>query len=167
MQERPMNKILFLTLFLSSPVFAVDLSKCEQDIKFEATGNPSALKIVGVDESKKGLSGNVERVKDDFKGEAIFDLKTLDTGISLRNKHMKEKYLKTDKYPTAKLSFPDRKLTLHGVTKEINPELHVLGGKVEAKFKINLADYKIDIPSFMEITVAKTVDVSVKLDCPL
>lgn len=158
----------FLLAFVfANSASAVDLSTCSQHVEFIAVGNPSALKIVGVDENKKGLSGNVERVKDDFKGEASFDLRGLDTGISLRNKHMKEKYLQTEKYPFAKLSFPDKKLTLHGVTKEINPELKVIGGKVEAKFKINLADYKIDIPSFMEITVAKTVDVSVKLDCPL
>lgn len=160
-------RILLFTF--TTPLFgtpAVNLANCQQDIKFEATGNPSAIKIVGVDETKKGLTGNIERVKDDFKGEAVFDLRTLDTGISLRNKHMKEKYLKTDKYPNAKLTFPDRKLTLHGVVKQINPEIKVIGGKVEAKFQINLADYKIDIPSFMEITVAKTVDVSINLDCP-
>lgn len=35
------------------------------------------------------------------KGEVHVDLASLDTGLSLRNKHMRENHLETDKYPEA------------------------------------------------------------------
>ena len=108
-------------------------------------------------------------------------------GIGLRDRHMKNKYLEIEKFPEAKFT-PTQvpwtdpsvaatqslkaapfigKLTLHGVEHSVQGTMNSTAGangKVDCEFdfQIKLTDYKIDIPSFAEITVAETVDVKVK-----
>jgi hypothetical protein len=97
---------------------------------------------------------------------SLADLRTLDTGISLRNKHLRETYLEVNKgpgYDQATVSEIDLKglnpntpqgkgsftgaLTLHGVTKAVTGSVDVrqAGGglQVKASFPINLSDYSI------------------------
>lgn len=99
------------------------------------------------------------------------DLNTLKTGIGLRDSHMRENYLETDKFPFAEftgkidekpnLQVGDRRsvkavgtFKIHGVERDIE----VLGyltklqnGKLEldASFDILLSDYKIPIPKLV------------------
>jgi polyisoprenoid-binding protein YceI len=95
---------------------------------------------------------------------------------------MKEKYLETSKYPNAtlevdksKLQFPsgntvnsttEGKLTLHGVTHPVKVAYRADGdskrAKVEGSLHLNMKDYKIDVPSYLGVTVKPNVDVEVK-----
>jgi polyisoprenoid-binding protein YceI len=117
-------------------------------------------------------------------GSLAVDLRALDTGIDLRNDHLREKYLEVDKgngYDKAVLSAitlkglnpdaPEGKgsfsgsLTLHGVTKTISGPAEVrkagAGLRVKASFPVNLPDYNIAEPRYLGVGVKNTVQVDV------
>ena len=120
--------------------------------------------------------------------EVSADLASLDTGISLRNKHMRENHLETETYPNAvfrggrivesswKALTPGEPATLkvrgimdlHGVTRELVVPVVVTaaaGGRlaVAARFDITLSDYKISRPKFLMLKLNETQKVSVDL----
>lgn len=168
--------------------WTVDLDHGSGNVEFRATGRPSALKIVGKGPSPKG-SFAVDA--DQVSGSAIFDLTSLDTGIKLRNEHMKEKYLEVAKYPNAKLSLTklslpkgqlagdfsadqipfEGVLSLHGVDKSVSGVATVERKadrlKLLATFSLVIDDYKIPTPGFSGITMAKDVQVSVESISPI
>lgn len=183
--------ILLSGLSLSPAAFAkatADLSKAKsKKVTFIAVGNPSALKIEGVGQD---LSGSLTKDGAAFSGEAKLKIETIDTGMNLRNKHMKEKYLEAEKYPEAILKLKklpwgpaddkdfaategpfEGDLTLHGVTKPVTGKAKVerANGVLTANvtFTTEIPDYKVEIPSFMGITVAKSVDVIVDVEVPV
>jgi polyisoprenoid-binding protein YceI len=119
-----------------------------------------------------------------LEGSFAVDLRTLDTGIALRNQHLRETYLEVGKgvgYDTATLSNigfkgldpgrPEGKgsftgsLTLHGVTKTVTGAVDVQpsprGLRVTAAFPVNLSDYSIPEPRYLGIGVKNTVHVEV------
>jgi polyisoprenoid-binding protein YceI len=154
--------------------FACD--KSQSRVEFEAIGKPSLLRIVGkgVGVRCTGLSAR-EGSNADFE----FDLNGLDTGISLRDRHMKEKYLKTKEFPkaTLKLSPLPHALekqssgTFKAMLKLLETEKEVSGkftstpnengSDIHAEFELKITDFGIDIPSFAGVTVAETVKVKV------
>jgi len=117
-------------------------------------------------------------VADTIEVDAEVPLATLDTGIEMRNQHMREEHLETDHYPTAVFRGgrvvsgsgplePGKAATmtiagtfdLHGVTKTIEVPVNLTwtpgsaGGpatlRTVAKFDVKLADYNIKRPSFL------------------
>lgn len=111
-------------------------------------------------------------LKADGSGVLSCKLDELETGIGLRDHHMKEKYLETGKHPTAELALAagsltgtefdaTGKLTLHGVTKPVTVHVVRVGQTFRATFGLDLPDYGVEIPSYLGITVAKHVDVTV------
>lgn len=103
------------------------------------------------------------------------DLRKVDTGIGLRNRHMRENYLHTDKYPFAvykgKITKADKKndntynvdvdgqMTIHGVTKPLKVK-GTLSRKdksinIKSNFEIKLTDYKIEVPKFMFLKISE------------
>ena len=117
-------------------------------------------------------------------GSLAVDLRTLDTGINLRNEHLRENYLEVTKGPgfdTATLSEIDLKgvdpdapegkgsftgvLRLHGVTKTVTGTIDVRQAgtdvHVKASFPVNLADYSIRKPRYLGVGVKDTVTVEV------
>lgn len=162
-----------------------DLTKAESSVAFKATGRPSALKING---QGAKLLGKVTTSEGVISGQLKVKLNDFQTGISLRDRHMKEKYLETSKFPDAILTlskvevprdFLDKKLTVkdcpfEGILKIRDVERPVKGKAlidasagnnilVETDFKIKVSDYNIDIPTYMGITVADEVDVHTKM----
>jgi polyisoprenoid-binding protein YceI len=117
-------------------------------------------------------------------GSLAVDLRTLDTGINLRNEHLRENYLEVAKgsgFDTATLSEIDLKgvdpdapegkgsftglLRLHGVTKTVTGTIDVrLAGTdvhVKASFPVTLADYSIRKPRYLGVGVKDAVTVEV------
>lgn len=151
-------------------------------VEFDAVGWPSALKIHG---QGSGLDGRLVIEGAAVRGALGFDLQALQTGIALRDRHMKEKYLETARFPRATLTVShvaveklpttesfaavtipfDGVLSLHGVEKPVSGEAKVArtGTSVTttASFAINIKDYGISLPSYMGITVAEKVQVRV------
>jgi polyisoprenoid-binding protein YceI len=162
--------------------------KATGSVEFVAIGSPASLRIHGVGAPPKGTMTITDRA---VSGACTFDLASIDTGIALRNKHMREKYLETAKYPKAvftivKMILPDdlsnqsfsaekvqysAKLKLHGVERAFEGTANVTreenGLKVETEFELKLADFDIKTPSFMDITVSETVEVTVQATAPL
>jgi polyisoprenoid-binding protein YceI len=172
----------------STQKWLVNLDQGSGAVEFDATGRPSALKIRGKGAAPRGsltLESNMA------SGSLSFELDTLDTGIKLRNQHMKEKYLETAKYSKAtltitKLSIPDAikgetakfdklpfegTLSLHGVEKPITGNAKVeRNGKllnVDADLALKISDYGIATPGFAGITMAEDVKILVRFSAPV
>ncbi|WP_373497190.1 YceI family protein [Aquiflexum sp.] len=115
------------------------------------------------------------------------DLNTLKTGIGLRDRHMRENYLETKKYPYAEFTgkiasginlssgqsksvTAKGKFKIHGIEREIEVpgKLTAISDselQLEAEFKVLLSDYKIDIPSvlFYELSEEQIVTIKANL----
>ena len=138
------------------------------------------------------ISGHLTCTPGDL-GEAVdlrmvVDLKSLDTGISLRNNHMRKNHLETDTYPEAVFTAGSvvaggpatlavgatvsLKLAgtfdLHGVAREVEIPADVTmtaAGdlEVEARFEVKLSDHDIKRPKFLVMKLADEQAVVVKL----
>ena len=119
------------------------------------------------------------------------DLASLDTGIDLRNQHMREHHLETAKYPKAtfrggkvhKLSRPSLEadatvtfelegiMDLHGVQKPLRVPVEmtyaVAGGvpqlQIVTHFDVKLADFDIKRPKFLVMQLDEVQHVSLEL----
>ena len=78
-------------------------------VTFIAKGKPALISIRG---EGAGVEGVITENKEVVAGEVTFQLKSLNTGIDLRDEHMKNKYLEVEKYPTANLKLKDLKIPL-------------------------------------------------------
>ena len=144
-------------------------------VKFIAKG-PGGINIVG-ESSQLNVSDDGQQL--------VFSapLSPLKSGIELRDKHMKEKYLEVQKYPNAELRvarnalvFPaagkeaDAKvsveLTLHGHKKQesvqYSAKRDASGYAVSASIRINIKDYAIEVPSYLGVSVKPEVDITVQ-----
>lgn len=149
--------------------------------RFEASGKPSLMKIRG---EGAEVTGELQLGDSTATGKFELTLNQFDTGIGLRDRHMKEKYLETEKFPRAILEVKEVALpkgfqpgtdikdaafkgllTLKGVTKPVSGTLNVHGKElaINAKFQFSLADFPIGVPTYMGITVADQVSVSADL----
>jgi polyisoprenoid-binding protein YceI len=179
------------TAFASTPAThpqaVLDLAKSQGAVEFVAIGRPSALKIHGTGAPPKG---EFTLDKSRVYGAVTFDLVSLDTGIAMRDKHMKEKYLEASRYPEAKLQISkialpkklpagdfklenvafEGPLTLHGETKTVHGTASIAhaGSQmlVQAQFGLKLSEYGIDTPTFAGISVADEVNVNVHTESP-
>ena len=109
-------------------------------------------------------------------------LANLATGIALRDKHMKEKYLQVPSFPTATLKVARSAvqvapgataeadipgtMTLHGHDHPVNVHFkaHSTGGgnvEVDGATHVNMHDYAIEVPSYLGVTVKPDVDLAV------
>ena len=111
------------------------------------------------------------------------DLADLDTGIGLRNRHMRENHLHTDEFPVAvfegeqvsdAIAGPEMTValvgnfTLHGVSVERTIEIHLKflpDGDLtaSAEFGISLADHEIPRPGFLMMKLADVQQLRVRL----
>lgn len=149
--------------------------------KFEAIGKPSLLKIKSQDVP---LQGEIEINGAKIKGRFEVKLEDIDTGIPLRNQHMKEKYLETAQHPVALVEIESVEtpaswapgqdlpktnftgfLTLKGKRQAVQGQVRAQGPQMEAfaELSVRLDDYPIGIPSFMGVTLANEVKIFVQL----
>lgn len=117
-----------------------------------------------------------------LSGELSVDLATLDTGIALRNEHMRDKYLEVAKgsdYARAVLSgiaagdvsgdFKEgarpftARLLLHGTTRPVSGRAtlkrQASGVRVDATFPVRLSEHGIPDPRYLGVGVGKEVTV--------
>lgn len=109
-------------------------------------------------------------------------LEHMETGIALRDRHLREKYVEVQKYPDATLALPwsaitlpadgktvqahgTGKLTLHGQTREVpfSATLFRHGAiyDVTGQVPINLKEFGISIPSYLGVTVQPDITTTV------
>jgi polyisoprenoid-binding protein YceI len=141
-------------------------------------------KFTGKSSSLKGLIDFDKNLLDFY-----LDLNTLKTGIGLRDRHMRENYLETDKFPfaefTGKLeSLPILeegkqievmaigKFKIHGVEKDLKvPGILTKKNKqlnLQANFSILLGDFDIAVPKvvFYELAEEQLVRINADFSIP-
>jgi len=107
------------------------------------------------------------------------DLNTLDTGIGLRNRHMRENYLETDRYPQTSfkgkiarttqgtndtlLVSAEGNMFIHGVERPLVVEAKLIpkgsGYRIVSRFYVKLSDFEIEIPSIMFYKIDENMDI--------
>lgn len=119
------------------------------------------------------------------KGQVTVDLRSLDTGIDLRNKHMRENHLHTDSFPNAVFELDSvagagtsavaptvvtihGSMTIHGTTKDISTPATITGlgsdaVRVQAKFPLKITEYGVPRPEFLFLKLAEEVRIVVDL----
>lgn len=171
----------------SAQEYRVALDPSKGSIEFIALGRPNMLRING---KASGAEGQFVWKGDLVSGEAKFKLEGLDTGIALRTRHMKEKYLEVATYPEARLVLTEfrvpagfssgkkvedvpfqGKLTLHGKEKPVSGKAMIEKKgeelSVNAGFTVKTGEFGIATPSFAGITMAEDVEVKVQFSSAL
>jgi polyisoprenoid-binding protein YceI len=143
-------------------------------VVFLAVG-PAGLRI-------EGKTSELRLTESQDKVNVVVPLAKLDTGIGLRNRHMRDKYLEVHKYPNAELTVPRGALTIptagqtakrtvngvlriHGVDKTVPLSYTAQRSgaliKVSGTVRIHLRDFKIDVPSYLGVTVKPDIQIDV------
>ena len=130
------------------------------------------------------LDGEGIRAGTAFDGAELYfevDLASLDTGIGLRNRHMRDNYLEVDRYPWATFTGGVDRITetpegwsvrspgtfaVHGVEQPrvLNCTVDEEAGdvyRVGCAFDVSLGDHDIEIPRVMFLKLAENVRVTV------
>lgn len=151
------SSLLFLGLAFAETGVTVDC-------KISPTGSFQA--------KTKDVKGGVTFRNNEIVADKItVDLKSLTTGMGLRDDHMKKKYLEVDKNPEAVLIFGkgkggkgEGKIKIRGVEKDIKGTYKLISDKeLEATFDLSLADFKISGIRYMGMGVKDTVKVTVNV----
>ncbi len=162
--------ILVLSFLFSTIALGENLKLSGGSVEFNVESTSGLVKING-----KGAkpSGSLDVTGGKASGIISVDLKPFSTENDLRDKHMHEKYLETAKFPAATLKLAPvalgasefnwtGDLTIKGVSKPVKGTAVFRDGLIAAKFTISINDYpSIGVPSWLGVTVAKTVDVKV------
>ncbi len=160
----------FLVL-VSLPAFAGVEQVGETQVRFAGTG-PAGLRL-------EGKTNMMTLHEEGATVSFTVPLKTLETGIALRDKHMKERYLEVDRYPQAVLMVPwsavrlpepgrahsqvvTGTLTLHGQSREVQVrcDLKHNGDRYEVRSQvpINMKDFGIETPRYMGLSVKPDIE---------
>ena len=162
---------LALVLFSGASADAHWAHQGERQVIFKAVG-PGGLAL-------EGKGGDISLTEQGSSIVASVGLGDITTGIGLRDKHMREKYLEVAKYPRAVFTFEkskvrspgegdiDGQLLLHGVTKPIRVHYKAVGTEKEATIngsaRLNMKHFDIAVPSYLGVTVKPEVTVTFKL----
>jgi polyisoprenoid-binding protein YceI len=146
-------------------------------VTFSANG-PMGMKIAG-------QTTELKLVDDGTTLSVIVVLAHLETGIGLRDSHMREKYLEVPKYPKAQLSIsrsllrmPGQgadidaeakgELLLHGVKKSVMFRYHAALGahglRVSGKLHLDIRDFGIEVPRYLGVSVKPEVEVAAEFE---
>ncbi len=177
--------VIAMSLALSSQSLAgetwvLDLGKSNTKVDFHADG-----KIMKVHGENAKASGSLLIKDGKVSGQAIVDLRSLTTGISLRDNHMKDKYLEVKKFPKAILEIVEiklpatlpsgsfeaaftGKLTVHGVAKAVSGKAKLTKDgtnlKGEVEFATTISGHKIELPKYSGIVLKDDVKVIVEFN---
>lgn len=159
-------------LSIAAPAYAKLNRPSQASARFVASG-PGGLKI-------EGKTSELLVTEEGDNVRFVVPLGALDTGIELRNRHMREKYLEVPKYPNAELvvaraalKFPAEgqsssgeapgTMTIHGQSKPVTVNYRAQRGgagiDVSGTIRIDIKQFGIDIPSYLGVTVKPDVDV--------
>jgi polyisoprenoid-binding protein YceI len=142
------------------------------------------LTVGGSFEAKtRNLSGDVAHAAEQgtMRGALKVELQTLETGIGVRDRHMKNNYLEVEKGPAfATATIEDIRiekmegktvfsgmLSLHGQKKKVTgaAELQQKDGKirVQAQFPVKVSEFEIPAPTYLGVGVRDEIQIKVSL----
>lgn len=172
--------IIVLLVLSSNTSYSQEFTTDKGSVTF--LSKASLNEFTGESEKLQGLVDLDKNLLDFY-----IDLNTLKTGIGLRDRHMRENYLETQKFPYAEFTGkiaggPELKVgetrrvkaigkfKIHGVERNIEvpgtiKRINDSTLELEAEFKLLLGDYKIDIPKvmFYELSEEQTVTIKSQL----
>ena len=178
-------KKYIVILLLFSFAFFPDKSEAQSFAATEGyaefVSNAPLLEFKGKSDHLHGLIDLEENLVDFY-----IDLSTLDTGINLRNRHMRNSYLETERCPFGEFTgeitsdfdpdlYEEQDVTVEGTFKVhcITREMEITGTirpsddglKVDASWSVLLEDYDIDRPRvvFYELADEQKVNISILL----
>ena len=173
-----MALLLTLTALVALPAQAAVQKKGDSSATFNGKG-PAGFKLEGkTSDLKLEDDGKVLRI--------IVPLANMKTGIDLRDRHMREKYLEVEKYPDAVLEVPWSALrlpppgqsvqetargtvSLHGKSKEVPVRYTVATQgdtyQVTGTVPLNMKDFDINVPSYLGQTVKPDIETTVTFRC--
>lgn len=171
--------IHLLLALLAAPAHAGMKVDGKPKVSFFAVGNPGFLDI-------EGESNDLACVDDGTTLTFTHAVGTLETGIALRDEHMKSKFLHADQHPTVTLAlsksdvtWPDEvgksstgtvaaTFSAHGATQPTEVTYTVrkskTGWKVAAKFPFDISKHGIEVPSYLGVTVESAMRAEVSFD---
>lgn len=163
---------------LASPAFAGMTIDGKPKLAFHAEGSPGFLTF-------DGKTTEMSVTDDGTTLTFQVPVDTLDSGIALRDQHMRETYVQTANHPHATLklaksavTFPDSgsadgkikgTFNIHGVDREVEVTYSIKNAKgvykVKASFPFNTVEHGIEIPKYLGVTIKPdmTADVAVDL----
>ncbi len=168
--------ILFFPLLLGARELHVDTS-ADNLVKF--VSDAPIEKFDGVTQKVDGyVIWEGENLTNNSEIYIEVDLNSLDTGIGLRNRHMRENYLETDQFPFAKFSGKlveatstpqnhiqakaEGTLSIHGVERPLVVEATINPGessyRVSTQFVVALSDFDVKIPQIMFYKINENMD---------
>lgn len=150
-------------LFSMVPMFSWAAGSADAEVSLSPAGDFKAkCEEVSGHATMKGDSISAENV--------VVTLKNLKTGIALRDKHAREKYLEVAKYPTMTLIKAEGKggkgkgrIKYRGVEKDIEGTYKIEGDQLVAHFPIKLSDFNIKGIKYMGVGVDDDVKINVNL----
>jgi len=170
------NRVLSFLLLAALPAAATAALKARApaQVSFVALG-PAGLRI-------EGKSSDLQVTDRPDALVVTVPLAKLETGISLRDHHMQEQYLESQRYPNAQLAvarsaikFPTAgqttegtvpaTLALHGKSKTV--PVHYKATRngnaydVKGDLKVDFREFGIEVPNYLGATVKPPVDVNV------
>jgi polyisoprenoid-binding protein YceI len=169
------SRLLLLLAWLA-PLFVLGETRLtgEPTAQFQGRG-PAGFSVQG--------TGHEIRLQDDGTAlRVIVPLAQHKTGVALRDRHMREKYLEVDRYPDAVLEVPwssvrlpadgqrlegtgTGTMTLHGQSREVPFRYTIARAgtryQVAGSAPVNLKDFGIEIPSYFGVTVQPDIATTV------
>jgi polyisoprenoid-binding protein YceI len=177
---------MLLALLLLAPLLHA------QSKTYEVTPGAPNLAVFEVQDSVDPFDGKTSKVSGTIVADPAavtsstvdltVDLGSLDTGVDLRNHHMREKYLHTAQFPNATFKSVSINgpatiaasqpadisitgdFTLHGITKRMTIPVRVVlltDGRIHAisRFAVKMPEFGINVPSNVFVTVDSAVQV--------
>jgi polyisoprenoid-binding protein YceI len=157
-----------LWLVLASAAWAGFSLSGTPKVSFFATGKPGFLSI-------EGKTKTVSLTDDGTNLVFVVPIATVDTGIALRDEHMRDTYVQAAQFPDLVLSVPKAGVTwptpggkgtsgtvtagftTHGVTRQVPVAYQVEPGKsgvtIKASFPFDVSEHGIEIPTYMGVTI--------------
>jgi len=188
-----MKKLVLVCLFAclaaaaSAETYVVS-GPVDDSVKFQ-----SEAKLEFIQGTTNDISGsmsfNPAHPADSVSGRLQVDLRTLKTGIEMRDEHMRTRHLQTEQYPyayfelTSVTGLPDRfeagavcscsaegYFYIHGVKRKIIPTIEIVDNSageiksigIHARFSMKLDDWNIPRPKALFLKLAETIDVDVR-----
>jgi hypothetical protein len=171
-----LNQMIFLigVIAFSSPGYAADSGLRNPKVTFTATG-PAGLQVVGT-----GTELTMETQGPTLVFRVL--LRSITTGIGLRDRQMRDKYLEIESYPFVELRLArdvlnmpalngttagdaTARLTMHGKVKDTTVRYLIRreGQRVDVTgtFRVDLRAHGIDLPAYRGLTLNTEVDVEV------
>ncbi len=175
MNRKFRRAVVFCSMALFPALAAAKLSSPAEPLTtFRAVG-PGGFRI-------EGRTSKMAIADDNANVTITIPLVDLTTGIALRDKHMREKYLETEKYPEAELKiarwalrFPEDgkrvsawapgTLKMHGKTKEVKVFYKATRAGAEytvnGTTEVNVTDFGIENPSHLGLSLKPDVAIEV------